>query len=194
MTRNESDLCAKLVSLIEHDAMRLEALTLCAQVFDVLNIPDWYFAAGFVRNLVWDHLHRFNASDLQDIDVIFFCDKTISASHDNVIEQRLTDLLALNWSVKNQARMHLRNHDKPYLSCIDAMSYWPEQQTAVGVNLKLKMNSPKQQVIQVDSVFGLSCLFDSSISHNIKRDHAVFMSRVEAKQWLSRYPLLKIKN
>ena len=150
MTRNESDLCAKLVSLIEHDAMRLEALTLCAQVFDELNISDWYIAAGFVRNLVWDHLHRFNASDLQDIDVIFFCDKTISASHDNVIEQRLTDLLALNWSVKNQARMHLRNHDKPYLSCIDAMSYWPEQQTAVGVNLKLKMNSQKQQVIQVD--------------------------------------------
>lgn len=37
---------------------------------------------------------------------------------------------ALGLPVKNQARMHLRNGDRPYQSATDAMRYWPE--TATG--------------------------------------------------------------
>ncbi len=38
---------------------------------------------------------------------------------------------AAAWSVKNQARMHLRNGDAPYASAVEAMRGWPETATAV---------------------------------------------------------------
>lgn len=37
-----------------------------------LKLPDGLIAAGFVRNLVWDHLHGKNATPLNDVDVIFY--------------------------------------------------------------------------------------------------------------------------
>jgi hypothetical protein len=42
---------------------------------------------------------------------------------------------ALGWSVKNQARMHERNADRPYRSASDAMMHSPETATAVGARL-----------------------------------------------------------
>lgn len=39
------------------------------------------------------------------------------------------------WSVKNQARMHVINGQKPYTSAFDGMSKFPETATAIGVRL-----------------------------------------------------------
>ncbi|WP_196351640.1 nucleotidyltransferase family protein, partial [Vibrio campbellii] len=44
----------KLAQLLAKDPIRVQAL----QCVRSLDLPDCYIAAGFVRNLVWDHLHQ----------------------------------------------------------------------------------------------------------------------------------------
>jgi hypothetical protein len=59
----------KIIQLIKRDKLRLDALE---SVF-LLNLPQCYLAAGFVRNLVWDYLHNKDSSTpLNDFDVIYF--------------------------------------------------------------------------------------------------------------------------
>jgi hypothetical protein len=59
-----------------------------------------------------------------------------------------------NWSVKNQARMHLRNKESPYKSVEDAMKRWPETVTAIGLSLDQKNN------IKIIVPHGLNDLFE----------------------------------
>lgn len=201
---------AQLSTWLQQDAQRLNALQVCCEVLNHFNIGDWYIAAGFVRNLVWDKLHHIRSQALNDIDVIYWCDSDVSVERDRAIEAKLRQQADLPWSVKNQARMHLRNNDPAYLSCLDAMSYWPEKQTAVGVKLvntspavaahinqKMPFTGSNSATvlahdyeIKVDAVFGLACLFSLSLHANPKRDISVFKSRVIQKKWLLQYPKL----
>ncbi|MRE47150.1 hypothetical protein GII66_24395, partial [Escherichia coli] len=49
------------------------------------------------------------------------------------LEDRLRQQLpSLDWSVKNQARMHQRNGDYPYTSTRNALLHWPETATAIA--------------------------------------------------------------
>ncbi|QIR14879.1 nucleotidyltransferase family protein [Shewanella aestuarii] len=193
----ESKLAQQLVSWIKQDAMRMQVLEACATVFTELAIDDWLIAAGFVRNLVWDKLHDYEACKLNDIDVIYYCRHDTNEIRDKTIELQLSRLIppeiAGLLSVKNQARMHTRNTDDAYQSCVDAMSYWPEKQTAVGVKLTRPSNmSSLEHQIEVKNFFGLQSLFDLSLSHNPKRDMTVFEQRVEQKRWLVNYRKLTL--
>jgi len=59
----------RILKLLELDELRLNALE-CVRL---LNLPDCYLAAGFVRNLVWDFLHQMpSPTPLNDVDVIYF--------------------------------------------------------------------------------------------------------------------------
>lgn len=76
------------------------------QIFRVvrdLNLQDSWVAAGFVRSLVWDHLHQREHSALPgDIDVIWFDVKSVSQT-DSALEAKLSTVRSgLNWSVKNR--------------------------------------------------------------------------------------------
>ena len=152
-----------------------------------VNLPQWCIAAGFVRSAVWDYFHAYDAhTAFDDVDLIYFNSQARSESQDRRVENRLNEKLAVNWSVKNQARMHLRNSDQAYASTIDAMSYWPEIETAVGITwqdgeFKLISPFPLEQV--------LSC----SVSLNLKRAKVLdFKHRVKSKQWLQKWPKLKL--
>ncbi len=167
--------------LIQADHWRMRALHALAQ----LDLPDGLIAAGFVRNLVWDDIHGYQHSPLNDVDVIYF-DATGEVSATGT-EQRLHRLVPdVNWEVKNQAQMHHRNHDRPYHSCSDAMRFWPEKETAVAVRLT------HAQKIEVVAPFGLESLFSGHITHNSKRSLATFKHRVESKNWLVQWPQLKM--
>jgi len=57
-----------IVELIESDKLRLNALA-CLRLLD---LPECYIAAGFVRNLIWDSLHqKLEPTRLNDVDVIY---------------------------------------------------------------------------------------------------------------------------
>ena len=172
----------RVIQLIKQDHVRIKALESVAS----LDLPECYIAAGFIRNLVWDSLHgKQTPTPLNDVDVIYY-DATESNENTYVEhEARLSALMPeLNWQVRNQAKMHLRNGDQPYLNSIDAMSYWPEKETAVAIR------QLENQDYECVSVFGFDSLFDLKLSHNTKRTKAIFEHRVKSKQWLNHWPKL----
>lgn len=167
----------------------------CAQVrkdLDLvreLNLPESCIAAGYVRNRVWDALHGYeHETPLNDMDVIYYDPTDISEERDRLLS------LTLNmkdkkegWSVKNQARMHLRNEVPPYESTSDAMSCWPETATAVGLYLD------ELDHIHVISPYGLDDLFQLKVRQSPRYfDTAHFMKRVTEKQWLTHWPNLTL--
>jgi hypothetical protein len=180
--------CAELQALIALDASRLRVLELVRE----LGLPDCWVAAGFVRNCVWDHLHGRPSSPLpQDIDVIWYAPEQAVPERDAALELALQGRDgALAWSVKNQARMHLRNGDEPYRSACDAMRHWPETATAVGVRLNDSGD------IEVAAPLGLDDLFDLRVRPTRRfaaEKHAVYLDRIRSKNWQASWPCLQIQ-
>ncbi|OMH30551.1 nucleotidyltransferase family protein [Motiliproteus sp. MSK22-1] len=173
----------RIIKLIESDELRMSAL----RAARALGLPGWLIAAGFVRNLVWGRLFD-NEVDLGDIDVVYFCTADTSKERDQILERRLCELEpGLPWSVKNQARMHLKHGDTPYKSTLDAMRYWPEKQTSIGVMLD------RNDDIVVQHCFDLGFQFNGNVDHNPARTVDVFKKRVSGKGWLKLWPALQIK-
>ncbi len=103
-----------------------------------LNLPDWWVAAGFVRNYIWDCLHAYpDMTPLNDIDVVYFDAAHTDEAFEKEQECKLNALMpGQRWSVKNQARMHVKNGDNPYASVSEALAHWCETVTPVGVRLE----------------------------------------------------------
>ncbi len=152
-----------------------------------LKLPDVWVAAGFVRNMVWDDLHDKPGQPLNDVDVLFFDPADIENRSAQAAMLTLGEWAPeVNWQVKNQAFMHIRNQDTPYQSSSDAMTYWPEKETAVAVCV-----GEEGQII-VSAPFGLNSLFRGHVSHNPKRDKSVYLQRIGDKKWLSIWPKLRL--
>ncbi len=152
-----------------------------------LALPDCWVTAGFIRNMVWDSLHGYINSPLNDVDVIFHA----AVDNERLLEQSATERLqamdpSVNWEVRNQAFMHLRNADKPYRSSEHAMSFWPEKETAIGA----RMNADGNLVVLAP--FGTTSLLAGLITHNPKRDAKTFNRRVQSKGWLLKWPRLAV--
>ena len=173
----------RIIQLIKSDELRMRAL----HAVKTLELPDWLIAAGFVRNIIWGHLFG-NSIRLNDIDVIYYCLSDSSEERDVILEEQLRSLEPeLPWSVKNQARMHLKNGDAPYKNTVDAMGYWPEKQTAIGVMLD------DNNHIVLRHKFDLDIQFNGQINHNPARSLEIFKERVTNKGWLTLWPRLQAK-
>ena len=179
------ELFGQLQSLIASDRQRMRVLDIVRD----LELPDCWVAAGFVRSCVWDHMHRRSSSPLPpDIDVIWYDPTQTMPERDALLESRLRARdSSLGWSVKNQARMHARNADEPYLSASDAMRYWPETATAVGVRLD------RQGHIDIAAPYGLDDLFALAVRPTqrfVAEKHAVYLDRIRSKNWQATWPNL----
>lgn len=173
----------RLIRLLKNDPQRIQILKAVA----TLSLPDCWVAAGFVRNLVWDHLHN-KKTDLNDVDVIYYCQSdTQSQLADNATRQLQELLPKVNWEVKNQALMHKKRQHNQYLSSEDAMTFWPEQETAIAV--KMDANGCFSTI----APFGLTSLFEQRITFNPKGDKYVFLRRIEQKCWLTTWPNLLVE-
>ena len=174
---------AILTRLLNADPLRMKALQAVAQ----LQLSSAFIAAGFLRNLVWDHIHAVSSqTPLNDVDVIYFDNHHCCPSNCRGYETQLEALMpGVRWQVKNQATMHIRNNDRPYTSVIDAMRHWPEKETAVAVQLH-------NGQFTFISGFGFESLFAKQITWNPAREISVFLSRVEQKQWLVKWPALQV--
>ncbi|WP_432364066.1 nucleotidyltransferase family protein [Sporosarcina sp. UB5] len=122
-----------VIRLISEDKWMMDILRSAQS----LNLPDWWVCVGFVRSKIWDELHEFKERTLlPDIDVIYFdksnVDEEIEKHYENILKQRHH---TIPWSVKNQARMHTVNNDRPYSSSSEAIAKFPETATALGVKL-----------------------------------------------------------
>jgi hypothetical protein len=126
------------------------------------------------------------------VDVIWLSSLPMQEDVDLRVEQELRGVMpALRWSVKNQARMHFRNGDKPYISVADAMLHWPETATAVAVRLA------PSGLIEVNAPFGLDDLFALRLRPTPAFQTSklpIFVDRVSSKCWVERYPLLTVES
>jgi hypothetical protein len=156
-----------------------------------LGLPDCWIGAGFIRNAVWDHLHGWPALRLAgDVDVIWFHPTQTDLSEDQKIEAALlASEPSMNWSVKNQARMHLRNGDAPYVSALDALRGWPETATAVAVR------QTNGGIYEIAAPFGLDDLFTLKLRPTPRfrsAKYGVYLDRIRVKGWLEKWPRLRM--
>jgi hypothetical protein len=185
VARVVSDHVERLRSILGADPFRLRILTMVAS----LGLPDCWVGAGFVRNAVWDRLHDYGvATPVGDVDVVWFDGASAGADLDRDIEAQLRALDETTaWSVKNQARMHMRNDDLPYRSVTDAMRHWPETATAIGVRWD-------HGIIRITAPFGLDDLFDLVVRPTAPfqgEKHQIFLDRIADKGWRERWPKLR---
>lgn len=178
---------SQVQSIIAADPLRWQILRLVQE----LELPNCWVAAGFVRSAIWDHLHQRSPSPLPpDVDVIWFDSERTSADLDSHIEAVLRRKdHTIDWSVKNQARMHLRNGDSPYSSAVDAMTHWPETATAVAVRLGVG------DMVEVVAPLGLDDLFNLVVRPTARFQadkRQVYEDRLRSKNWLATWPNLKV--
>ncbi|HJT58047.1 MAG TPA: nucleotidyltransferase family protein [Ktedonobacteraceae bacterium] len=159
------------------------------------NPPDWLVGAGVIRNLVWDHLHRYQTpTPLADIDVIFFDPQDVRPERDHMVQQQLAQRLPhVTWEATNQAAVHLWYEDVfgfsvPSLhSSEEAVGTWPETATSVAVRLL-----PTDE-IHIVAPCGLSDLFNMVLRRNPCRvTHEQFIQRLHAKQILRKWPHVQV--
>lgn len=171
--------------LIAGDPWRMEVLRAVRE----LGLPDWAIGAGFVRTRVWDWLAGDRArTPLGDIDVLYHDPADLAKATEAALERRLASRLPAPWSVKNQARMHLRNGDPAYGSTENALRFWLETPTCVAVRLgadnRLELLAPH----------GLDDLFAMIVRPTPRGRECIeaYRRRLATKGWQAVWPGLRI--
>ncbi|GHC65333.1 nucleotidyltransferase family protein [Ulvibacter litoralis] len=174
----------KLIEIIENDIWMTKILKIVRD----LNLNDCWIGAGFVRNKVWDEKHKKDRTELNDIDIIYFDKSNSSKEYDLQLENKLRKLNSnLKWSVKNQARMHVRNGHTQYSSCNQAISFWPE--TATSIAVRLNFNNQ----IEYIAPYGLEDLFNLLVRPTPKFDLTIYNARIKNKKWQEKWSKLEIE-
>jgi uncharacterized protein len=174
-----------IARIIAEDAMAMEQL----RAVRSLALPDWCIAAGFLRNRVWDHLHGIApARPPVDIDVIYFDASDLAGDREAGYEARLGAILpGQPWQVRNQARMHIRKGLPPHLSTADAMTFWLESVTPVGVRLEADDQLTVVAPLGVDDLLDLVC---RPTPYGRTR-RAEYDARIAAKRWRELWPRVR---
>ena len=175
--------------IIEEDTWMMRIL----HTAKLLNVPDWWICAGFVRSKMWDTLHEYSdRTSLPDIDVIYYDLTDTSETKEKELEAQLKSYdSTIPWSVKNQARMHHANNVPPYISSVDAMSKFPETATALGVTLDHEGNLILSAPCGIQDVINLEVRPTPYFKETNERMQ-IYTERVLNKKWWTRWPKVKI--
>jgi len=159
-------------------------------VVRALDLPDCWIGAGFVRNAIWDNLHKRSPSPLTgDVDVIWYNVSRTDPDEDRDLEAVLQALEpSIAWSVKNQARMHTRNGDAPYASAVDAMRCWPETATAVAAR---RCGADGCEIAAPLGLEDLTNLILRPTPRFTGAKRSVYEERLQDKGWLAAWPMLR---
>ncbi|MFB9328378.1 nucleotidyltransferase family protein [Paenibacillus aurantiacus] len=179
-----------ITALIEDDHWMMDIL----RTVQLLNLPDCWVCAGFVRAKVWDALHGYETrTPLPDIDVVYFDSACLEEQAEKQLEARLAELQpGQPWSVKNEARMHLVGGLPPYTSTEDAVSNFPETATALAVRLNAEGR------VVLSAPWGVQDLLDLSVRPTplvrwSEERLRVFAERVAKKNWKAVWPRITVE-
>ncbi|WP_429091267.1 nucleotidyltransferase family protein [Aeromonas rivipollensis] len=182
----EAQLQARTEALLRADPLRMACLWAARE----LALPDWALGAGFVRNLIWDHLHqKAEPTPLNDIDLIYLD----PSDPDGIAEREHEAWLAVrvpgqHWEVRNQARMHVRQQVPPFASSLEALSHWVEVPTCIGV--RLLANDEFQWL--APHGFGHNWSLQVSANPRCRQESRIFIDRIRDKQWQRIWPDLVV--
>jgi hypothetical protein len=183
-----------IITLINKDEWMMDVLKAARK----LNFPNWWIGAGFIRSKVWDNLHNYKVrTPIPDVDVIYF-DKTDFSSEEAVAETTKKEteyenllnkiMPGVEWSVTNQARMHLFHNHEAYKTSEEGLSHWVETATCIGVKLNDKDNLILIAPHGINDLVNLILRPTINTSENIKK----FNERISGKKWLAKWPRLKV--
>jgi len=171
----------KLIQIVRQQDWIMEALK---SVRD-LKLPDWYLAAGAIRNSVWNYFHNFpSTSHQQDMDVVYFDSSNINKEREKLFESILNEKLPnLKWEVKNQAR----KNNSANSSC-ESIAYWSETPTCVGVRLE---NNDSFTICAPHGLDDLMNLVVKPIPQPYQ-DLSLYQERIAEKKWDKFWTKLRI--
>lgn len=166
-----------LLKIIQEDKEIMASLI----AVEKLKLNDAWIIAGALRNKVWDVLSN-ESTVVNDIDVIYFDSIDMSWGAEKVLEEKLENSLPNKpWSVKNQARMHLKSGFKPFISSYDGVAHFPETPTAIAARI---FNGE----LEVMAPYGLEDLFEMRVKPTKYYEkgtdyHNIYVERVQSKSW-----------
>lgn len=154
---------------------------------------ELWIGGGFLRNIIWDYKHSYLVNtEFGDIDIFYFNKKCLDKGRDIEIENKLLEISPnIDWSVKNQARMHIHNDEEPYVSLTDALLKFPDTASTTIVRLNENNN------IEFIAPYGYSDLFNLLVKptpYYLKDQtkYQKYIDRVLRKKWENKWPMLKI--
>ncbi|MEK4628556.1 nucleotidyltransferase family protein [Solibacillus sp. FSL R7-0682] len=179
----------KIIELISKDKWMMDIL----MTVKSLDLPDWWVCAGFVRSKIWDTLHNYSKrTPIPDIDVIYFDPLKLDEAEEKTLENKLKiQTPNIPWSVKNEARMHIRNNMSPYTSSIDAMSKFPETATALGVKLDENNKVILAAPCGIADVVNLE-VKPTPYFTNCPERMGIYETRLLQKNWQSIWPKINV--
>lgn len=162
-------------------------------IINQLNLKDCWLCAGTLRNYVWDYLSKQKTSLISDVDIIFY-DPDISYEETLEIEKNLKNNYPLyDWELKNQVYMNIHNpNTEPYSSSVEALAKFPETCTAIGLRLDSKGKLELIAPCGIDDLVTLTVKPTPFFMEDPNR-MTVYYQRAKNKQWLKKWPDLKIK-
>lgn len=173
---------------INHILNRKQDVFPALKAIKELELNDCWIGAGFIRNTIWDFLHNIETYVPEsDVDVIFYNDENTSLELELYLENKLRNFNPnLNWSVKNQARMKLK-HNLCYSTSFEAISYWPETATCIAARID------NQNTIETIYPYGCDDLLNLILRPTPNINPSVFLNRINEKEWLKKWPKLKVE-
>ncbi len=172
--------------LLRNDSFRMR----CLRAARDARLTDWYLAAGFLRNAIWDFMHEASQpTPLNDIDLVYFESDDVSTEREAAMERRLSEAVpGVEWQVRNQARMHMRSGHAPYVDTADAIGHWVETPTCVGVRLE------DDDALRLVAPYGLEENWELRVRPNpvVAYPRDLYRRRVESKRWMQLWPRLRI--
>lgn len=154
-----------------------------------LDLPDWYLAAGVIRNTVWDVLHGYSTrTPLNDIDLVYFDLK--KRVDEKKIEEKLKKIYPqYMFEVVNQAFTYesyaYKNKAK---NTSEGIAQFIEIPTCVGVRLEM------DDSLTICAPYGLGDLFTLHVKPISQQKEVLewYEKRMKAKNWKKYWPKLII--
>ena len=183
----EQEIVARTIRLVQSDPWMME----CLRSVERLRLPDWYIAAGFLRNAIWNFLHeKQSRTPLNDVDVVYYDPADLGEINELKFEAALQARLAgVKWQVRNQARMHVPNGHAPYRDAEHAIAHWLETPTCVGVRIEPDGN------LKVVAPHGIGENWSLRVTPNpaVRYPASLYNGRIREKRWLEHWPKLKVE-
>ncbi|MBX4198582.1 nucleotidyltransferase family protein [Candidatus Parcubacteria bacterium] len=172
-----------IITIIEKDEWMMDVL----KIAEELDLPDWIIGAGFLRNKVWDYLHNYPELNRTDVDLVYFEPNGNDYEADKKLSERVRTKTSIDFEIVNQVYTHTWRKMLPNTSTEQSMSTWSDTATCVGVTIKYGK-------IKLIAPLGIEDLVNFIVRPNptITNDIENFKRRVKEKDWLKKWPKLKL--
>lgn len=176
-----------IINLIENDSYMMSIL----KAADQLALDDYWICAGFIRNKVWDTIHKYSMrTPYNDVDVGYFDQTDLDLQNEKLLEEKLLKINPeIPWEVVNQVRIYNCHPDVSACTASDGIAHFPETPTSVGIRLKegkLVQTAPHGIEDLINGIVNPTPLFRQD------EYNETYRKRINTKSWNKTWPGLVI--